>query len=143
MLAWSDGYSVGVRRIDADHVTLLALLNQLHINLAEEKSEQALGPVLAALLNYADGHFRFEERLMAHFGYPGLDEHRATHDAFRVKVEALLRDAGGEADVARKLRAALNTWLFSHILGEDGRFGTWLRANGCDVSAVPHSAAEG
>jgi len=142
MLAWSEGYSVGVGRIDADHVTLLALLNQLHINLAEEKTEQALGPVLAALLNYADTHFRFEERLMERFGYPDLEAHSATHDAFRGKVETLLREAGGEEDVARKLRAALNTWLFSHILGEDGRFGAWLRANECDVSEVLHPARD-
>ena len=130
MLVWSEGYSVGVRRIDADHVTLLALLNQLHINLAEEKSQQALGPVLAALINYADNHFRFEERLMERFSYPDQEGHRATHDAFRGKVEAMLRDAGGEEDMARKLRAALNNWIFSHILGEDGRFGAWLRTNG-------------
>ncbi len=133
MLVWSDGYSVGVRRIDADHVTLLALLNQLHINLAEEKTGQALGPVLAALITYADSHFRFEERLMERFGYPDLAAHRATHDGFRGKIEALLRGAGGEEEVARKLRAALNTWLFGHILGEDGRFGAWLRANECEV----------
>ena len=138
MLVWSEGYSVGVRGIDADHVTLLALLNQLHINLAEEKSRQALEPVLAALLKYADSHFRFEERLMEHFAYPDREAHRASHDSFRGKVEALLRETGGEEDVARKLRAALNTWLFRHILGEDGRFGAWLRANDCDESEVSH-----
>ena len=140
MLVWSEGYSVGVQRIDADHVTLLALLNQLHINLAEEKSEQALAPVLAALLNYADTHFRFEERVMERFGYPDRETHRATHDAFRGKVETLLSEVGSEEDVARKLRAVLNTWLLNHILGEDGRLGVWLRANDCDVSGVSHPA---
>ena len=71
---------------------------------------------------------------MERFGYPDQEAHRATHDAFRGKVEAMLRDAGGEEDMARKLRAALNNWLFSHILGEDGRFGTWLRTNGHDAT---------
>ena len=52
------------------------------------------------------------------------------------------REAGSEEDVARKLRAALNIWLFSHILGEDGRFGAWLRANGHDATEVAHPSLD-
>ena len=129
MLAWSEGYSVGVGRIDADHVTLLALLNQLHINLAEDKSAQALEPVLAALSLYADTHFRLEERMMERLGYPEASAHRAVHDDFRDRIETLLANATGPEDAARKLRALLNAWLFKHIVGEDGRLGVWLRAN--------------
>ena len=130
MLAWNDGYSVGVGRIDADHITLLALLNQLHINLAEEKSAQALEPVLAALAHYAETHFRLEEGLMERFGYPDAAGHRAVHDDFRDKVKTLLAGSADPEEAARKLRALLNTWLFKHIVGEDGRLGSWLRATG-------------
>lgn len=143
MLVWTNKYSVGVRRIDADHVTLVALLNQLHINLADDKSDDALEPILSALLNYADYHFRFEERIMAQFGYPGRDAHVAAHDVFRHRIRDLLAEAPENRETGRRLRAVLGRWLFDHIAGVDADLGSWLAGRGLDAVAVEHPAFDG
>ena len=127
MLAWSNSYSVGVPRVDADHITLLSLLNQMHINLAADKNRHALAPVLQALLTYADNHFRFEETLMEQAGYPELDAHREKHESFRQRLNGVMSDGTSTDETARRLRALLSGWLFDHIMRVDARMGAWLR----------------
>ena len=143
MLVWTHKYALGIRRLDADHVTLVALLNQLHINLAEDRSDHALEPILAALINYADYHFRFEERIMVESHYPGAAAHKAIHDSFRARIQDLLGEPVRSRDGARKLRALLGSWLFDHIVKADGDLGGWLRANAFAVSEVPHPILDG
>ncbi|MEI8393605.1 MAG: bacteriohemerythrin [Rhodospirillaceae bacterium] len=130
MLTWNNKYSVDIPCLDGDHVILISLLNQLHINLAEEKSEEALGPVLAALLNYASYHFGYEEQIMERYQFPGFDSHRAAHDRFRDKVKALIAETENTEQKARRVRTLLSSWLFDHIVRVDGVLSTWLIANG-------------
>ena len=139
MLVWRKKYSIGVSRLDADHLTLVSLLNQLHINMAEELSREAVEPVLAALQCYSEHHFDFEESLMVKFGYPELDFHRACHDSFCRQVTELARDAHANHDEARGLRAQLGRCLLDHVVTVDGRFGTWLKANRITVPTFHRS----
>jgi hemerythrin-like metal-binding protein len=134
MLVWSKNYAIGIPRLDADHVTLVSLLNQLHINLAEEKSGDAVEPILAALQHYGDSHFVFEESLMEELSYPELETHRDGHDGFCIRVARLSQEHRSRRDVARDLRALLNSWLFDHVLRVDGQFGRWLRTNRVTLS---------
>jgi len=129
MLAWSKKYSIGVPRLDADHVTLISLLNQLHINMAEDQSRDAIEPVLTALHHYADSHFEFEESLMANLKYPDLERHKDCHNDFCSRIAELAREAPMNQDVARSLRALLGRWLFDHVVRVDGQFGAWLKNN--------------
>ena len=140
MLVWSKKYSIGIPRLDADHVMLVSLLNQLHINLAEDMSGEAIGPILDALQHYADGHFIIEESMMTDCGYPGLAGHRERHDGFCIEMARLCLKHRARLDVARSLRALLNTWLFDHVVRADGQFGAWLRANRV---SIPPGASSG
>ena len=137
MLVWSKRYAIGIPRLDADHVTLVSLLNQLYINLAEEKCGDAIDPILAALQQYADSHFRFEESLMTEFGYPELEAHQESHDGFSIRIAELRREHHANGDVARSLRTLLGRWLFDHVVRVDGRLGKWLNANRITVPGIP------
>jgi hemerythrin len=135
MLVWHKDYALGVERLDVEHVVLVGLLNQLHINLGEERSADVVDPVLRALLTYTDYHFRAEEYAMDGHDYPGFAAHRAAHARIGDQVLDLQRRfaASGDHDLAREVRRLMAGWLFEHIARIDGAYGRWLR----DQSAAP------
>jgi hemerythrin len=128
MLVWTNKYSTGIPQLDGDHIVLISLLNQMHINMSEEKTEHALGPVLAALVNYTDYHFKREERLMELSHYPDWISHKAAHDAFRDRIDDLVRRNDPAAEIGRRLRRLLSHWLFDHIVRADSLMGEWLQS---------------
>ena len=68
LIAWDQGFSVGVGSIDEQHKKLIGLLNDLHDAMRFGKGRDVLGKVLAELIDYTAYHFRTEEGLFAKYG---------------------------------------------------------------------------
>ncbi|HTH16357.1 MAG TPA: hemerythrin family protein [Magnetospirillum sp.] len=121
MLVWEDGYKIGNAEMDAQHLILFALLNQLNININDDRAGECLQDVLTALCAYIDYHFAHEEALMKAWDYPGLDEHAAKHVEFVAEVKRLQAAVAGVNALtgALKVRAFVLDWLLGHILAED------------------------
>jgi len=121
MLVWDKSYKIGQEEMDGEHLILFALLNQLNININDDRAGECVGDVLNALGSYIDYHFAHEEALMRSCGYPGLDAHAAKHQEF-VQELSLLREKAKGADAlqaALKVRAFVLDWLLGHILETD------------------------
>lgn len=121
MLAWEHGYKIGQWEMDAEHLILFSLLNQLDININADLADECVHDVLTALDAYIDYHFAHEEALMKSWGYPGLDEHAAKHHLFMVEVSRL-REAVKTGDTLRgalKVRGFVLEWLLNHIMETD------------------------
>jgi hemerythrin len=122
-IQWSDDLSTGIPAIDDQHRRIVAYINDLQ----QARCQQGVAEVLGELLDYTVSHFEFEETLMAQAGFDGLEEHKRTHDAFRVQIEAFgARHAHGE-DISDELVDLLNRWLYQHIAEDDAGYASELR----------------
>lgn len=134
MILWSSKYSVGHTGIDEQHKQFIRMLNQL------KKIEAAGGPIgdlrvmLMGLLTYAEVHFSYEEGLMRDTGYPFSAEHDISHKAAFSRINQMMRHDADELDLYRLIHNFMRAWLTHHILGEDKRFGEWLRNNAYDIA---------
>lgn len=120
--------SVGVPALDADHKTLIGLINALHRSIGDDEEYATLGSVLKALEEYAVHHFVREERVMAACRYPSLSAHTAMHRRLSDQVAALKSayDADRSAVRARQCLDFLHKWLVEHICSTDMDYRAWV-----------------
>lgn len=119
---WNEKFSVGIDIIDSEHKVLVDLIDQLHEAFVTGNVDTAIGPILAALVDYTHTHFDHEEAMMAGAGYPGLEAHREVHRELRRQVEEVYDRflAGGpQGKMGNEVLAFLHDWLYFHILEQD------------------------
>jgi hemerythrin-like metal-binding protein len=130
-IVWTDDISIGIERIDEEHQTLVAMLNELGQAIAAGRGDEAMMLTSARMREYASRHFKTEEEAMTASRYPGRTSHVAEHDAFIEKVidvEAAMRQ--GNPVEARDIWRYLRNWLSEHIQGADKVLGEHLCACG-------------
>jgi hemerythrin len=83
---WSEKFSVGVRELDQQHQQLIKLLNRLISTQGTINTHsETVSDIIMAMTRHAQAHFKAEERLMAAYGFPGLEEQKIQHRDFRKK----------------------------------------------------------
>jgi len=119
-LEWSESYSVGVQKLDAQHKVLIRIINQLE---EERRTGGLIVSVFAELRRYVREHFRDEEQMMADAGYPGLEAHREGHRQFEewlTSIEMVYNSGGASTYyIAESVHDFLKDWLITHILAAD------------------------
>lgn len=121
---WSDAFVTHLASVDAQHLRLVELINQLgEIVIEGEKVDaRAYEAACQALLLYAQEHFSDEEAQMKCCAIDArhMDRHRAVHAEFVGEVQILV-DTPGPIDVSHVhlLLNYLTHWLAYHILGTD------------------------
>lgn len=144
IIEWTPSLSVGVETLDTDHKLLISLLNQLDDAVSAGESEDIVGSVLDALLDYTDYHFGREEALMRACGYPDIDAHADTHADLRDQV-ASVRDRYKrypESIQEREVMAFLKTWLTAHIMGRDKLYEPFMASKADAVAEADRAYAE-
>jgi len=97
--------------------------------MSQGEGQQAIGPVLSGLLQYARTHFAAEERLMQKAGYAAFDAHKKQHDAFIDKVSELeTRLRAGDKHLTVDALTFMKNWLVNHIQGQDRQYGPLVMA---------------
>lgn len=121
---WQSDLETGIPDVDAQHKTLLALLNEAGAML-EEPDRATLDRLLNGLIAYAQYHFDTEEALMREFRYSEAEpfeaaNHLVQHRAFTSRVLAMYDTlkSGGGLD-SRELFDFLSNWLSQHIRHTD------------------------
>ena len=64
LILWINDYSVGVDALDADHIMIVSLMNQIDDLKQVGTEEAAVGTVVKVLLDVAHTHFRREEGIL-------------------------------------------------------------------------------
>jgi len=120
--------SVGVAEFDADHKTLVGLINNLHRSIGDDEEYATLGSVLKSLEDYAVHHFAREEKVLAAVGYPALSGHAAAHHDLAVRVRELKEryDQDRTAVRAQDCLDFLHKWLIEHICSTDMDYRSWV-----------------
>jgi len=127
ILEWDKRFELGVNFIDRDHKRLVNLLNEIHENVINCATNEALGAVISELIDYATYHFAAEENSMAYHEYAALPLHREEHLKFCRIVASFLEDfREGKEDPSLDILSFLGNWLFDHILLTDSEFCRFL-----------------
>ena len=128
LITWITDYSVGVERLDADHIMIISLMNQIDDLKQSGPDEAAVGTVLKVLLDVAHTHFRREEGFLKKNDYPEFErhwhEHRVLEEQLQELHEAYARTP--DPDISQEILELLNFWLIEHILKVDMRYKGFL-----------------
>ncbi|RAU22736.1 hemerythrin [Paramagnetospirillum kuznetsovii] len=123
--------SVGVPMLDADHKTLIGLINLLQRSIGDREEYVAVYSVLGSLQDYAAQHFAREEGMMRASRCPQLDLHQRTHAGFSQQVADLKEryEENRTSVRARECLRFLNDWLVNHICTTDMNYRAWVVGN--------------
>ncbi len=139
MTTMDSRYSIGIPEMDAQHARLFELIDRFRAKaadgLADDPAIAAAEDALAEMLDYVKQHFSSEEAFMERHGFPGLAAHKRKHRELEDQVNGLHKDiqdyrAGAKASRSAplKLNLFVNVWLLEHILGEDGKYASYVLA---------------
>lgn len=130
-MIWSESLSVGIPSIDAQHATLIHLINALNEDRLQGDARQAVRSTLDHLLEYALEHFRYEEELLERTGYPGAAAHVGEHQQFLGRLRAMQATLQSNAvPSALELMDFMIEWLNNHMVGSDKDYSKHLLAAG-------------
>ena len=119
-VAWDDSFSVGIDVIDAHHLYLFSLINDLYSVVWQKFGARRVARVLKQLDEYARIHFRAEEKMMAHHGHAALERQQHQHHFFENKLREFIQELHINPLTAPfDILTYLRDWLVKHILVED------------------------
>jgi hemerythrin len=103
-------------------------VDDLYKALQEGRSRKDISDIVGKARQYAKQHFASEEALWAKSRCPGLEEHKAVHQAYIRRVEEIWQSSGQPlADTAYELFFFLKEWWLSHITGMDAQYAASVR----------------
>ena len=122
---WDSKFNTGIAVIDEQHQTLVNLLNELAIHLANLSAPFILNQIYEKLNSYADYHFKTEENIWkTHFqNDEWFDNHEKSHESFLAEISRYQSEGKNIPldDSIQQIVAFLVHWLASHILESDKR----------------------
>ncbi len=133
---WKPEYSVYIRSMDEQHKRFFELLNRLYESLVAGRIEEEGDVILRGLEGYTRAHFRSEEKVLEHHGYPAewLEEHRREHKVFaRVVQDYRERYETDPASLGMSIFYVVRNWFADHILVTDRKYGRYFRERGVRV----------
>ncbi len=122
---WTANFETGIALIDEQHKRLVDILNQLAAHLANRSDEIKLNEIFEELADYADYHFKSEEKIWSEYFKDDewFIDHEHTHGSFIEEIVALKNNLDKESidDVVYEVVTFLSKWLAYHILDTDKR----------------------
>lgn len=120
---FSDNLVTGNEMIDSHHKELINRMNQL-LDSCERSNEKSVAvKTLDYLADYTEFHFSAEEDLQKEIEYPGYDQHKVQHEAFKKTIRELqemLEDEEGPSNAfVEKVQENVVKWFYTHIEGFD------------------------
>ena len=119
-IPWNDILRTGHAAIDAEHMELVRLFNELSDAVKQNKGKNLCSGVLDAIIDYTVSHFTTEAELMIKHRYPKTAQHNIEHarlikqaQNYRAKFES------ARPGTHIELIHFLEDWLTVHIVTSD------------------------
>jgi hemerythrin len=129
LVEWDGKYSVGIDMIDTQHKKLIDLTNTLYEGClaGEEEAKRYFQKTIQGTVDYVKYHFSAEEKLMEHFGYPDIINHKSQHASFIMKIlEDVKSFQSGKKFVPNAFVRYLKDWILSHIAVMDRHYADYI-----------------
>ena len=119
-LEWRNRYSVGNDALDADHKSIIDLINELYSAIHENSGERIIKSIFDRLLDYTKYHFNREEVYFDKMDYPQAEKHKAIHRSMvRQTQELHEKYLRNDIDIAMEALQFLKDWWIDHIVVKD------------------------
>ena len=119
LIVWKAEYCLGLPEIDAQHASLVELINRIWKSIIDKSEAPAILSIIDELETYTIAHFSAEEDFMRATGYPDFDAHRCAHQEFIARVTQEKERAKDSSSLSIDLTHFLRDWLLNHILVAD------------------------
>ncbi len=122
LIDWSDEYSIGIPKIDAQHKFFFEAVHRLHKECLANEGEHVVLETLVFLENYVVGHFQAEEAFMREHEYPGVEGHAKLHVEFLERFGRMVgefKELGPSQHLAERMGEMVQGWLVDHIAQAD------------------------
>lgn len=121
-IRWSPDYAVGIAEVDAQHQTLIDMINDLSHGVGTAQEETTTRALLKRLADYTHVHFSLEEQMME--GAQVAPEFRTRHCGEHAYFIGVLKDFtrdfdSGRGRISASLVEYLVHWLLHHIVVVD------------------------
>ena len=128
---WQDDYLTHIAELDAQHLKLVELINNLYTDLVKsqniDQKQSYIVETLEELIDYSYYHFEAEEKLMLQYDYPGYALHKEEHERFKVQVAQFMKEQReGTRILSFPILVFLKDWLVSHVIATDKQYGPYL-----------------
>jgi hemerythrin len=124
-ITWKDFYSVGNPSLDAQHMQIIGIINELFDAMQNNSSEKTIDSITARLVQYTSDHFNLEEETFRARDYPACEEHKALHDKIRQKTIEWQNHADRVTE--HELLSFLKQWWLGHIQSVDKQYAPYLK----------------
>ena len=129
LIRWKAQYKLGLDEIDAQHESLLDLINAAWQAIIRRSDPSVALALIESLEKYSRAHFAAEENFMAVTGYPGADGHKREHRAFMVRIGEEKERAIASGDPSLDLMHRLRDALIDHIVVSDKAYAAYTQAS--------------
>lgn len=141
-MQWTEMLAIDGGHVDGQHRGLFDAINVFHEAVAQGHESEAVAGALDFLKSYGERHFAEEERLLAEFAYPRLDQHRRQHQQFLEQVSAFRTQLlEGGCGLGHSMSQFLGSWLVNHIMVSDKAYASFLRGSSGRLQAYDSPAA--
>lgn len=124
-IKWNPLYETKHKIIDEQHKELVNIINDLYMSTTNHKSNKNEAFIEAAkrCIDYADYHFKTEEKIMDIIKYSDAENHKAMHRSFYNEVvNQIKKYQEGQPFVGNRFIKYLKDWLLEHIAFRDRIF---------------------
>ncbi len=122
-LEWREEYNVGVKKIDAQHKKFLRIIKKISDLNTKTVKPAKTNRLLDDLLDYAQLHFRSEEKLMERYFYPKIHDHKKEHELLMGELYRQVSMVKKSNSSVPKMLYFLTQWFIKHTVYSDREVG--------------------
>jgi len=123
-MKWDKTMSVGVRKLDEQHKSLIALINEAY-EAIQKHDEHVITGLIDKMRKYANMHFTTEEGYMKKHGFPEIENHKFKHAKFNSAVDEFKKKQFEKTNLSQ-IFVFLSRWLTTHIMDEDMQYAPYM-----------------
>ena len=120
-------YETGLLWQDTQHQEWIAFYDELKKAIQDKQDHQIFDKMISFLVMYVNHHFGLEQEYMNKYQYPENKFHTEEHRLYIMH----LKDFHGKyreysEDACLKMVEKMTNWIYSHILENDKKLGTFI-----------------
>jgi hemerythrin-like metal-binding protein len=132
LINWTPRLSVGTTTLDADHIILIGIINQLYDAMKEGHGEELFDTIMSTMTQYTVTHFRREESMMQESNYPKLEDHKKHHEGLIKRLNDFMDKYARDKTslTTEEISEFLQGWLVNHIQKVDFGYKPYMHDSG-------------
>lgn len=132
-IEWTEGLSVHNEKIDTQHQTYFALLNDIDAAENNGAGKERILRLFDEFVLFVRFHFKTEENVMLEADYSGYREHRMAHSYCLENIKTKLFDYENDATTINEIIDFAVEWFLMHVSAQDKELGTFLVSQRIEV----------